>query len=473
MPPPLSLLICLAGIALLFATDRDKSARASKALWIPVAWLFLNCSRPVSVWLATFGFGRSFQGQDLAATYIEGSPVDRAVFLLILFAGYMVLARRNNRLGPLLRKMGPIALFYFYCAVSIAWSDYPFVAFKHWIKGIGDLEMVLIILTDPQPQVALKRVFSRVGFILLPLSIVFIKYFPSIGRLSTPGGANEYIGVTTQKNALGVLCLLFGLGSLWRFIGVYLDQETPRRRQLMLAHGSIIVMALWLLWTCDSKTSLTCLVMGGIAMVLVSMPKLSKRRPLAHILVACTFGVSLFAVFFQSGGELLKSLGRDSTLTGRTAIWESVLKLAGNPWIGTGYESFWLGDRLQKFWSDENFRGINEAHNGYLELYLNLGWIGLGLLAIVIITGYGKVISTLRRDALAGGLGLAFFISEICYNLTEAGFRMMYPLWIFFLLAIVGIPKTPTTDSLAQRTEEHSPNLIMNMRRIRNMASVR
>src|ERR1700736_6657996 len=103
MPPSLSLLICLAGIALLFAADRDKSARASKALWIPVAWLFLNCSRPVSVWLATFGFGGSLQGQDLAASYIEGSPVDRVVFLLILIAGYMVLARRNNRLGPLLR----------------------------------------------------------------------------------------------------------------------------------------------------------------------------------------------------------------------------------------------------------------------------------------------------------------------------------------------------------------------------------
>src|ERR1700687_2751509 len=468
MPPLLALLLCFVVIAVLFVLDRNKEMRTSKALWIPVAWLFLNCSRPASQWLAGFGFVSSVQGADLATSYIEGSPIDAAVLLLRLFAGYMVLASRNQRLGPLLRKMGPIALFYFYCALSITWSDYPFVAFKHWIKGVGDVVMVLIVLTDLCPASALKRLFSRVGLILIPLSIVFIKYFPGLGRTFSKGGIIEYTGVTTQKNTLGVTCLVFGLGALWYFVDLYRNRETPRRRQLLLVHGSILAMVLWLLWTCDSKTSLTCLVMGGVAMVVVSMPTIIRKRFIAHILAATTLGISLFAVFFQSSGDLLKSIGRDSTLTGRTAIWDAVLALAGNPYIGTGYESFWLGDRLQKFWTvnDGDFFGLNEAHNGYLEVYLNLGWIGIGLLAVLIITGYKKILYTLDRDTLAGSLGLAFFISEICYNLTEAGFRMMYPIWIFFLLAIIGVPKTadarivvPLNDDPLSNNVEFVPKL--------------
>ena len=55
MPPPLMAFLCIVGIVGLFVLERDKGARTSKALWIPVAWLFINCSRPVTLWLQAFG----------------------------------------------------------------------------------------------------------------------------------------------------------------------------------------------------------------------------------------------------------------------------------------------------------------------------------------------------------------------------------------------------------------------------------
>ena len=55
MPPPLMAFLCVVGIVGLFVLDRDNGPRPSKALWIPVAWLFINCSRPVSLWLHAFG----------------------------------------------------------------------------------------------------------------------------------------------------------------------------------------------------------------------------------------------------------------------------------------------------------------------------------------------------------------------------------------------------------------------------------
>jgi O-antigen ligase len=232
---------------------------------------------------------------------------------------------------------------------------------------------------------------------------------------------------------------------------VYRDRGLPRRTKLLIAHGTILGMVLWLLWMCDSMTSISCFVMASGLMVLVSRPRAARGPVMVHLLVAAMLGLSLFAVFFDSSGGLLQGIGRNPTLTGRTAIWEAVLPLAGNPLIGTGYESFWLGDRLESFWSlnEGAFAGIQEAHNGYLELFLNLGWIGIALIAFLIVMAYPKVIASFRRDPAAGSLGLAFFVSEVVYNFTEAGFRMMFPLWIFFLLAILGIPRAPLRQSLS------------------------
>jgi O-antigen ligase len=451
MPPPLMAFLFVVGIIGLFVFDRDDTSQTSNALWIPTAWLFLNCSRPVSLWLYAIGLRGLLPTANTTEIYLEGSPVDGAVFSILLISGFIVLAHRVPQVGPLLGRMIPILLFFTYCAISILWAEYPFVAFKHWNKGIGDIVMVLIILTDPDPFVALKRLFSRIGFVVVPLSVLFIKYYPALGRGFTVSGFPMYTGVTMQKNTLGVICLIFGLGSLWRFLAVYRDRAVARRKKLLVAHGTVLVMVAWLLYMCNSMTSISCFVMASGLLVLASRPTIARRMLVVHLLVAAMIGISVFALFFDSGGGILQDLGRNPTLTGRTAIWEAVLPLAGNPLVGTGYESFWLGKRLENFWTinDGAFKGIQEAHNGYLELFLNLGWIGIVLLAVLILTSYPRVIATYRSDPYAGSLGVAFFASELVYNFTEAGFRMMFPLWIFFLLAVMGVPKTPVPQSFS------------------------
>ena len=73
-------------------------------------------------------------------------------------------------------------IYFLYCLISVAWSYYPDVSLKRWIKAVGDLAMVLVIATDKHPLVAIRRTVSRVGFVLLPTSLLFIRYFPAIGR---------------------------------------------------------------------------------------------------------------------------------------------------------------------------------------------------------------------------------------------------------------------------------------------------
>ena len=102
-----------------------------------------------------------------------------------------------------LNANGPILIYFLFCLMSIVWSDFPGVAFKRWTKAIGDVLMILIVVTDEQPVAALRRLFSRTGFLLIPLSLLLIKYYPSLGRgYDSWSGEQLFTGVTTNKNSL-------------------------------------------------------------------------------------------------------------------------------------------------------------------------------------------------------------------------------------------------------------------------------
>jgi len=312
---------------------------------------------------------------------------------------------------------------------------------------MGDVIMVLVMLTETDWEAGLKRVLTRVGFVLLPLSVLLIRYYPALGRgYSTSGESTFWTGVTSDKNGLGMICLIFGLGAIWRFTDTYRRRENPRRTQQLVAGGILVATTLWLLWESNSMTSISCFVMAGGLMVAAGRWAWVRRPAVVTLLASTAVGVSAF-VLFGGAGSVLELLGRNPTLTGRTAVWNVLLPFAQNPVLGSGYESFWLGDRLVKIGALTSM-GINEAHNGYLELYLNLGWVGIVLLALVIATGFPKVVRAVRLDSDSGKLRLAYFVSALVYNFTEGAFKMMNPVWIFFLLAIMAIPKSAASKAL-------------------------
>jgi O-antigen ligase len=134
--------------------------------------------------------------------------------------------------------------------------------------------------------------------------------------------------------------------------------------------------------------------------------------------------------------------------------------------VGTGYESFWLGPRLEKLWTIYWWHP-NEAHNGYIEIYINLGWIGLALLAIVLAAGYRTVLAAYRRDLPLANLRLAYFLTGMAYNFTEAAFfRIQAPAWMFLLFAITSVPLTaePAVQPITQN-KFASPSRQMSQRK--------
>lgn len=389
-------------------------------------------------------------GPRSAVDQFEGNPIQRNLFTVLLVIGIMVLLRRGQKLISLLRMNAPIVLFFSYCAVSILWSDYPDVAFRRWIKALGDLMMVMIILTDPEPLAALKRFLARTGFLLVPVSVLLIKYYPDLGMAyKSADGTRVFEGVTNDKNMLGVICLLIGLGAVWRILEEFRDRRY-RSNRVLIAHGALLAMVLWLFWYANSMTSLACFVMGSGLMLATSLPLLARRPSMVHIVVMAMLAVATLALFPELGGSMVKTLGRDPTLTGRTELWKEITSMNANPLFGTGFENFWMGPRLDTIWS-KHWWHPNEAHNGYLEVFLNLGWAGVALLAIVIVTGYRHAIGMLRKDPEAGRLMLAYFVVGVIYSFSEAGFRLLNPVWICFMMAAIAVPRTPVPKTSARR----------------------
>ena len=453
MNPLLATLICACGIAGLFYLDRDNSLRTSKALWIPVIWIWIVGSRPVSFWLGMSPTGGNVQ--------LDGSPVDAAIFGVLLVAAIAVLIRRRSRTRSLLARNWPILIYFLYCLISVAWSYHPDVSFKRWIKAIGDLAMVLVIVTEPRLPDALGRLFSRVGFLLFPTSVLLIKYYGELGRGYDPGGAAMNTGVTTNKNMLGVMLLVITLGALWHLTSLMRAKDQPNRGRHLLAQIVLLAFGISLLQMADSATSLACFILGGVIILATGLQMIRTRPTRVHMLCLAIFLAGGIGLLF--GGESLATgaLGRNSNLTGRTEIWAAVIPAAPNSIVGAGFESFWISPSVLKFrrslvgwW--QGGEGLNEAHDGYIEVYLNLGWIGVCLISLVLISGYRRAVAAFRLNPSIGGLMLAYIIAAAVYSITEAGFRMLDPVWIFLLLAVVsasgivaGLPGTRAPKILA------------------------
>jgi exopolysaccharide production protein ExoQ len=429
-------LICILGILGLYLLNRDQKDETSKALLIPLIWLLIAGSRNVGEWL---GAGAPPTSPSSSDPYLEGNPIDRNVLAGFVALGVIVLIRRRHKVAKMLSANWPILLYFLYCLVSILWSDFPYVGFKRWIRFSGDLVMVLVILSDRDWLAARKKILAWAAFVLLPVSILFIRYYPQLGRTF---GQWDYVmswtGVSSTKNGLGMISMVFGLASAARFLDALLDRQEAHRTRIFIAHGAILAMAIYLLQTAHSATSLACFILGSIVLVVTSWRPVVQMPGLVHVLVWSLLFISFSSLFLNLGTGLVEDLGRNASLTGRTDVWTRVLTLVKDPVFGTGFESFWVGSRLAYMRNLDP--GLNQAHNGYLEQYLNLGWAGVTLFAILILTGYRNVVSAFRRNPNPSRLRLVYFAVALSYNFTEAGFKMMNPTWILFLLSIVALP---------------------------------
>lgn len=438
MNEQLALYLFVVGVAGLFYLDRDKSVRTSTALWLPIIWTCIAGSRPVSMWFGTGDPGRS---DSVIAATLDGSPMDAAVFEVLIAAALVALLLRREKAINFLKASGPVVIYLLYCVISTLWSPIPGPSFKRWIKDAGDLAMVLLIVTEAQPVAALGRFFSRVGFILLPFSVETIRW-STVGRGFDDDGTPSNVGLTENKNSLGLIVFLVSLGALWNIRGLLLDKNAPHRKRRLLAQCALLAFGIWLLQMAHCATAIACFVIGAGLMLLTSLRAIRSQPHKVH---AFCLGIILAGgIAFLLGGEstVTGMLGRQSDLTGRTDIWKASLAAADSPILGTGFESFWntnvekVALRLPDY-DQKTIHNLVSAHNGYIEVYLDLGLAGLCLMVFILVSGYRNAVKSFRYSPQTGGLLLAYVATGIFYSVTEVGFRVLTPSWIFLLTAVV------------------------------------
>lgn len=431
MSPTLALTLWLVLLLALLRYDPAADRRLSAGLWIPVIWISIIGSRLPAQWLSGH-IGYTSSG------FSEGSALDRAVYLSLIAASLLVLASRRFDWTRFVRANVWLTCFLMFALVSVTWSDYPFVAFKRWVRDLGVFLAIFVVISSPHPMESASWVLRRVLYLLIPLSVVFVKYFPHLAReYDHWTGQGYFVGVATSKNMLGVLCMVSALFFLWDTLARWPHRDQPRQRAVLLVNGCFLGISVWLLSIADSATSTLCLLLGSLIVIMAGVKWLRIRPMILVVLVPS--GIAFYALFqFVLGVDLIglvsQLVGRNPDLTGRTEIWSVVLSAGANPIVGTGYESFWLGSRLEWIWS--RTVGVNTAHNGYLDAYLSLGGIGLALLVGFLCSGYVKIARRFASNPLIGSLGLAMWAMLLFYNVTESAFRLQI-LWVVFLMMAV------------------------------------
>ena len=431
MPPSLALFLWLVLLLSLLRWDPVRVPKSSWALWISIVWLFILASRLPSQWLGT----------DSGGSIEEGNPVDRAIFFVIIVAAIAVLASRSFNWSNFVSRNLALSAFVAFALLSVVWSDYPFVTFKRWFRDLGNYLIVLIALSDQRPKEAVSTVLRRFAYLMIPLSILLNKYFPQLSKqYDFFTGAATYAGATTSKNMLGVVCLICGMFFFWDTLARWSKRRERQNRRVILLNAIFFLMTIQLLWVSNSATSKLCLALGCIV-IYGTQSNIFKRHPKFLRAVVPTIFVLyvVLAVGFNINAEVAQAMGRDPTLTDRTKIWAILLNMHTEPLLGTGYETFWLGHRVDIVWA--SFPGLNEAHNGYLEIYLNLGIIGLALLLTFLAASYRNIGKELKASLSLGSLWFALWTIMLFYNITEAAFRGQI-IWVIFLFGGMVVPAT-------------------------------
>ncbi len=454
MPPQIPLVLITAFVVYLLRMESRQTASLSRALWIPTIWIMYCASRPLALWFGTTA----------EANIESGSFLDRMFLTPMILLGLMILLQRGFNFGRALRDNRALTIVLIFTLVSLVWTEHPFVCFKRWIRGFGTVVMALVIASEKDGGMALRSVFTRTIYVEIPFSVLTVKYYPIYGvHFAHYSGLMMWRGVTMHKNCLGVLCLVSMIFLVQTIVRRWQKKELATKWE-NYALGLLVLQTLFLMRGDGSysATSILCTTVGLVIFFLVLRFKGSAARFGQRALIVLSIGgvlaVSLKVLEISPLALVAQSLGRDPNLTGRADdIWPILIKEGmKRPILGSGYGDFW---NLDTGGVNEGPDGVNEAHNGYLEVFLNLGIVGLILLIPMLVSFYQKACRDFSRDRDWAGLRMACFVAVVVHNVTEASFfGDTFLLWNLFM-ALLFAPAAKVSSPVGQepRGEEADP----------------
>jgi exopolysaccharide production protein ExoQ len=260
---------------------------------------------------------------------------------------------------------------------SFFWSNNP-AATTQYLKGVIRVTLLGAYLATRYSLKEQIRLFAWTFGIAAILSLLLCIFVPSQGiQISDfAESTSSWRGFYYHKNHLGRL-MIFGSGT-------FLLLALTLKKKLLWALFSICLSLSILSRSANAQISFVMIIAILILWKIVKF-SFKLRMFLIHILLLL---IGLSIVTFNSYAEpLVNLMGKDLTLTGRLPLWTALLeKFSKKPWFGYGYHGFWDSDNGTDI--RRIFGWAGDAHNGFLEIALTLGIVGLLILLISLLRTY-------------------------------------------------------------------------------------
>jgi O-antigen ligase len=361
----------------------------------------------------------------LADAVGSGSMARRVAYLVVAGTGLVLAAGHSETLARRLRPMAIVLTGYLtLVAASVLWSTDAamtvrrVLAFSCFAVGAWGLSRRLSLR-----DLAVLCLVVTAAYMLLAVGAELL-----YGTFQ-PWATDFRFRGTTHPNQSAMYCASLCLAAAC-LAGV---PGSPRR---LLA--GLFVAGLMLLVLTRSRTGTAAF---GVAFVALWIVKSIRERRLLVPMAALTLLTAGALVASCCGVDLAKHLpnavllGRahetDDPLNGRSELWEELFQsIQERPVLGYGYGSFWNASRVQEF-STEFHWGINGAHSAILETALAVGWLGLAVVALLIVLGLGQALADYWRNPSAAS---AFLFVMLVYGLVHGMAESCFGLIPFLIL---------------------------------------
>jgi O-antigen ligase len=318
--------------------------------------------------------------------------------------------------------------------LSCLWSQSPFSSLEYSVSLAINTCFAFYLYRRFDPE-RLKRLLLMLGWICLLLSIILALFFPQYG-VSGSIHAGAWQGVYIQKNGCSEMTVLL------LSVAFFIPSVTLLSRLSRAVYICLSAFLILMTQSATGKIALASLLAFVIAMQMIK--RFSSKDRIAVGLLGVTIGSALFVAGSFYWIEIATLLGKDPTLSGRTGIWkEAMSSVMKHPFLGYGYHAFWEGLQgesanvvLASHWA------VSGAHNGCLELWLELGMAGLGLFLYSAVRAFRDTLFCLRGGKsphFAWYACVVFLI--IVMSIDESiGIAAANNLaWIMFIVACIGL----------------------------------
>lgn len=379
-----------------------------------------------------------------------------AAFRLTHFAIYGMLAAMilasPGAVWPTLRRAPMLLAFTLLPIVSTAWSVEPQETLQRSIALIGCTLLALHLAAQRSGE-EIVALIAAACTLAAAISLALIVAVPSVGLMQGEGVGNAWAGTWAgahiHKNALGQMA---GLGVVVCLIA----WMNPKVSMRPLAAAGLVLNAVLV---AGSRSLSAQLITVAVALMVIGAGTIARLAGqlvlpivilLAGALVCAALSLSLDDLF-----DLLGALGKDATMSSRVPLWTLLAEFIQDRWwLGYGYEAFWTeGFHAGRFIESRLYFRPHYAHNGYVELWLGLGAVGVGLFALLAGRLVWFAMKRIAADASdpAALLALGFVTMYLLQNVSEATILARNNMnWVLFATLLLAIVR-PTEPSDAPR----------------------